>query len=187
MAGKHQKTKDMDEGSRKRTNDTGSNPTKSRGMGTGTTTMTRVFIDTIWERTCSHWVGEDTWWLAFTILVGTTGTGMEPNLVKKIKPMLDSGTNSKTMGHIMGYVGAQEQWTPLRRTGTTTNSAFSSQHSDSGSLCGQSSATTTRCTAPAAQTNWVNTRVSSGIETALARIDPSSPKASTATQIRQIP
>jgi len=47
MAGQCQKTKDMDEGPRNRTYDMGSTLTKFGGMGTGTTTATRVFIDTI--------------------------------------------------------------------------------------------------------------------------------------------
>jgi len=103
-------------------------------------------------------VGKATRQLDFAILAGPTGTGWEPNLVKKIKRMLDSCTNLKTMGHhIMGYVGAQEQQTPFRRTGTTTNTTLGSQHPDSDSLCGWHSAATTRHIALVVQTNQDNT------------------------------
>jgi len=109
MVRQHRETKNLDEGSRNGTYNTGSNLTEFGGMGTGTTTATGVCIDTVWERASPHQVGKATQQLDFAILAGPTGTGLEPNLVEKIKPMLDSCTNSKTMGHIMGYVGALEQ------------------------------------------------------------------------------
>jgi len=60
MVGQCQKTKDMDEGPRNGTYDMGRNLTKLGGMGMGTTTMTRVFINTIQERASSHWLGKCT-------------------------------------------------------------------------------------------------------------------------------
>jgi len=139
------------------TYDKTSNPTKLGGMGAGPTSTTGIFINSVWKGTSPYWLGKDTRQLAFTILVGSTGTGLESNSVKKIKSMMDSSINPKTMGHIMGYVGTSEQRAPLRWTGTTTNLTFCSQRSDSHSLHWRSSAATKRRFSSAAQPNQDNT------------------------------
>ncbi len=129
------------------------NTTKLGGLGAGTTTKTGVLIDTIWKRTNPHWMGEATRQLDFAILAHPTRTGLETNLVEKIEPLMDSSIDSKTMGHILGYVGALEQRTPFQRTGTTTNHTFHSQRPDSSSFHRQSPAATMRCIASAVQPN----------------------------------
>jgi len=57
--------------------------------------MTGVCIDTIWKGTSPYWLGKVTTWMAFALLAGSAGTGLETNLVKKIKYMLDCSTNQK--------------------------------------------------------------------------------------------
>jgi len=84
MDGKHQQTENMDVGPGNGTYDMRSNPTKLGGMGAGATTMTGVLIDTIWERTRSNCMGQDTRWLDFAMLARKSSLRWTAVLIQKL-------------------------------------------------------------------------------------------------------